>query len=362
MALEIANVIHAIGLISGGDGIVLPTLLHSVGLQSVARTAPGVYQVTTDISIDWGEAVCVGSVPAFGGTPAEINARVLTDGVIEVVISADGVGIDPPDFALFVLRFISGALAQPALPPLNLGVPNLPYGFSAKTFWKSSGPVPIVGGATVPIPGPAAGFLRIFSLIEWTADNPALAAVVDGTVQPAALRQWRAQSSLLSTIQLILEPLVLTVGESVDVTNTSANNGTMIYAFLDIADPGNVTLVRTTYTAAAPVVIIPAPAAGLQRVWLKAVSSQGLANFIPRAAVNGFNDDTVAHQILTLLAGVVASRSGSVAAAALSVSPAGSPQVDMAVTSVTGDLALQAVTGIVTNPITLIGAYQTFSQ
>lgn len=120
MALEIANVVHAIGLIAGGG---TPNLLAGVGLRgsSVTQVSTGVYRVQLDESIDASEAAAVATAPAFSDQAPVCDAQILTGGVLEVVITSAGAGLDPPYFAVFVLRFRAGQTALPAVPPVVLG-------------------------------------------------------------------------------------------------------------------------------------------------------------------------------------------------------------------------------------------------
>ncbi len=116
MALEIANVIHAVGKVQGGAP---PALLTGVGLQAaVSRSAAGVYQLQTEIAIDASEAVVFVDAPAFGNVLPRCNGSISAPGIVNVVIAGQqGAGVDPPYFDVEVQRFIAGAVPLPAVTP-----------------------------------------------------------------------------------------------------------------------------------------------------------------------------------------------------------------------------------------------------
>lgn len=146
MALEISNIIHAIGLVQGG---VPPALLGGTGFQAtIVRSAAGVYQLTTELSVDYGEAMALASVPA----PFVVNARVISDGVIEVVTELGGLGVDPPQLQVVVLRYRSGEIIAPPIPPYTPGALG---SFNVRTPANGGDDITGNGSAALPFATPA---------------------------------------------------------------------------------------------------------------------------------------------------------------------------------------------------------------
>jgi hypothetical protein len=151
MALEIANVVHAIGLVGFDDvvGVPTPALRAGVGFQAaIVRAAAGAYQMSTEISADYGEVMCVVSVPA----PLQGNARMGADGVVDIVVLFEGLPVDPAEFTVVVFRFRSGTTPIPNLPPFAAA--GLITNFNVRTPANGGNDVTGVGSAALPFASP----------------------------------------------------------------------------------------------------------------------------------------------------------------------------------------------------------------
>lgn len=116
MAAEITNIFHAVGMLRGD--LATPAFLGNIGfLAAVTRVSPGVYTVTTEIPIDFGEALCFANTPS----PGRASAQVTADGSIEVRCTVDGVPTDLSQVALVVLRYRLGEVLIPPDPPFPSG-------------------------------------------------------------------------------------------------------------------------------------------------------------------------------------------------------------------------------------------------
>lgn len=237
---------------------------------------------------------------------------------------------------------------------------GIPFGIDANTFWKNSGRIPLGAGATFSVPGPATGFLRVFSTLVQTSDVPANTILTDGVLQPSALRIWRGQGSATFSLQPSSAPLVLKNGESIDITNTSAFAGHLFFVYADVRDPGNYTAVRTTVTGAAITTLIPAPPPGFQRKWVNFFTNVSTFTTVDRPNAVASNDDTIAHVLEAFFGANALSRGASLPAGTISGTPfLGAGNSDLCVTAADGDFGVESTTAIVTNPIVFTGMYQT---
>lgn len=208
-------------------------------------------------------------------------------------------------------------------------------------------------GATVVLPGPAAGFLRVYDQISATSDTIAgVLATVTTVLQPANLR---LSSTFTGATTNTAAPTPIGAGETIEIVNGGANAGQYAASYVDVP-LGNVTLVRQAFSDAATSVI-PAAAAGFANriLFVSQVFSAGTA-FGPIGRMNCFNADAVAHTVEVLLGSALIGRSASANAGA-SATPIVPARLN--VTAATGALNFRTGEAInTTNPHVLL-AYET---
>lgn len=212
-------------------------------------------------------------------------------------------------------------------------------------------------GATVDIAGPAAGFVRIFcgSILAISNTLAAPLSLVVGSLVLPGPTTYRISNQVGAVATSVLIPaLVQGPGEIVRVVNSGPNAGRLSALFYDVPT-GNISLVRAFLTAT-PQTVIPQAPAGFFNRWL--FFEQGDA--VDRTEIvrlRGFNNDTISHSLEYRLGGNLFFRSAAAAAQAIIGNQTLS---DLPMHAATGALEISTVAAIVTNPIPLLGAYQTF--
>lgn len=211
---------------------------------------------------------------------------------------------------------------------------------------------------TLSIPGPAAGFLRIFFEVQFTSkgSTPAITA----TLNPSGLLLARAVSMGAVTngsqpLILSAAPLVLGEGETLDLENTGGADCNIFYSYHDVPK-GNVTLVRVQFDDT-PVEIIPASPAGFFRRWLVGTTQSG-SSISARTAAIAFNDDSATAIVEYFIGGDIVSRVNSASAgAANALNLTGA---DWAIRS--DAVTVGAHAAITTRKLNFIGAYETVAD
>lgn len=163
------------------------------------------------------------------------------------------------------------------------------------------------GLTTVPLPGPAPGFVRFYDLVSLAADVVAapLASVV-GVLQPF---NWPFTVVLGGAAALGFRVPVLGAGESFDVVNGGANPGRIGGTYCDLPlGPFDIGLTRLELTNVAQD-IVPAPSAGRRSLLLSLMAlSTAIATEI---RAQWYNADTIGHSLETLQNGTLLSRSAT---------------------------------------------------
>jgi hypothetical protein len=210
--------------------------------------------------------------------------------------------------------------------------------------------LPLAGGIGnfADFPGPPAGFVRFYDVLNTVADALAAPLVnVVITFRPGNYVVQPAQSGA-SSFSSNLEPM-LVEGESFRVTNGGATSGRIQATYHDLPATG-FTAIRQLLSAVATTVIA-APTGNVSRSLVKAaLFGNSLTVGLPLRLVNL---DSVAHSFEVLLGGVLLSRSP--VANAGTVGALLSP-TDLAVTEDTGDLAVRTSEAVVTTPPILIAS------
>lgn len=215
-----------------------------------------------------------------------------------------------------------GALYGTWPPPTYRGY----LGLGLNSLWKLFAASLPAGGAAV-IPGPGAGFVRLFDIINIPA---AVLASPLATVNASLLPLGFALNgtTALSGTSAFLIPPAIGAGESIQITNGGANAGAVSVMYLDVP-AAQYTLVRTTLNAiapAAPAVLIAAPAAGFiaRVVQAPRASTVTTVQIVPQWQWN--NRDTVAHTLELFSGANLVGRSAAVAPGANIIQTPTGPQ------------------------------------
>lgn len=211
-------------------------------------------------------------------------------------------------------------------------------------------------GVVTDVPGPAAGFVRVFDFVQVTADLIAapLAAVKSDIVVLAGPTVYPVISGIAGTSSLNLSCYVLAEGEVLRVTNGGVNAGRLSATYFDV--PSHfLTPIRVKITGPGSTVIIPEPPAGFyRRIYQAPLMSLQTRNNTGR--FNLYNDDTVAHQVSAFMGATLLGRNAAVAAAAVGSFPANAQQP---VVAGGGAYGMATQVAITTRQLSITGAYET---
>jgi hypothetical protein len=209
-------------------------------------------------------------------------------------------------------------------------------------------------GATVDVPGPAAGFVRFFDLIQVVSN--VLAAPLGtctGFVVDASAVAWTTGTVTLVT-GFTGSQSPLGAGEVFRIVNGGATAGQINAVYEDVP-AAQYTLVRASL-GIVPVTVIPAAPAGFYSRWaIRENAAVGTASGLSRwARVSVFNDDTIGHSIEYAIGGVILNRSNNLTATntLLAMPPYRTPVT-------TGAWTVRTVAAVVTRAPILVGAYET---
>jgi hypothetical protein len=214
--------------------------------------------------------------------------------------------------------------------------------------------VDIPAGATVDVPGPAAGFIRVFdNIILFTTGGGTMFAIPIFLVDALAAT-WQLQGGTPST-QIINYQVITPLGEG-EVIRLGANGGADARAVATYRDyrADNVTLVRATL-AAAPAVAIPEPPAGFFSRWYRRRITTN-ATYFDLCGARVVNRDTVAASVRWTRGATLVGR-GNVANATQS-SPF-NPVAQMPIVAGGGALSVELGAAPTTTAPILVGAYET---
>lgn len=209
--------------------------------------------------------------------------------------------------------------------------------------------------ATVDMPGPAAGRVRLYDDISVVSDalgSAMTSATFDLITEAGTAYRFGRVTTITATQSG--HYIAVGYGEVVRVVNGGANTGRIVATYVDVP-VDTITLVRTTVTDT-PVVVIPAPAAGYFRRWSLADRVTNSVLFLHTTRTKGYNRDSVTHSLECYLDSVLVSRSA--ARATLTTLDVSSP-CQIAVTADTGDMTLRTVAAITTTAPVFIGSYET---
>jgi hypothetical protein len=228
----------------------------------------------------------------------------------------------------------------------------------------NDGPITITAAgptSTFSIPGPAAGFVRLFGLTTMVCALPAPnATTVTAQIQPEGL--WLSRGLAIGTTPVALTGsasglYVLGFGDSIDIVNVGGAgvSAQLEVLYLDVPSD-DVTTFRTLLNGVTPVTIIPAPAVGFVNHWLLAnkPSAFGALQMSEVAAGILINDDTAAAQVVVKYNGIL-SRAASLTAGNNASPPGTLFPLRHAVTMET------AIAPTARNPF-VIGAYVTLPE
>lgn len=185
-----------------------------------------------------------------------------------------------------------------SLPPLSWqNSPIVPYsGFEPSAEKIRLFTAAIAPGANATVPGPAAGYVRFFDCIIYTADAiGATMATVTTTIQPANVLITGTQSGTVTAA--FTTPPPLAPGESFRVANGGANPISICAYYWD--EPvGNRVHVRTTITGGpAFATLIPAAPAGKVGRFCFGRRWNGIANLGATSFSHTYNADTISHSL-----------------------------------------------------------------
>jgi hypothetical protein len=208
--------------------------------------------------------------------------------------------------------------------------------------------LPIAGLATVNLPVPAAGFIRIFDSTFVLAD---IAGGVVGGIN-ASLNGRRVFTGGAAIFVSIAQTPDLGPTDVLAVSNLGATSGRLCGTYYDVPSAG-LGLVRVQVTNAL-VTLIPLPPAGFRSTWITVVRG---SSTVPTFGVRNtfFNEDTIAHSVTVMCNGLLTSRSSAPVAS----------QVLGAVTgpvwthAITGPLQWQLNEAVITTPVFAWGVYTT---
>ena len=229
--------------------------------------------------------------------------------------------------------------------PTSDADPATPAGLLQRKLFTIA--LPALG--TVALPGPAAGFIRFY-------DSAYVVANAFGSNVPI-LNVFLGARQVMRTIATAVAQLnslpQLGNGEQLDVVNTGATACSIAVTYYDVAST-NLTLVRLQLTAALQTVI-PAPVAGRRSSWVTWLRS--VNGTVPGWSVAApfFNEDTVAHTVSAVLAGVLIGRATSTAA----LTVGGLFAANNAPVTNAGALQWQLNEAVVTTPVFVFGTSAT---
>jgi hypothetical protein len=209
-------------------------------------------------------------------------------------------------------------------------------------------------GATVDVPGPAAGFVRFFDFIQATSNTLAAPLTAcTGAVVDASAVVW-ATGTLTPVIGFTGAQTPIGEGEVFRVVNGGVTAGRLSAVFQDVpAD--RYTLVRAAL-GPVPVEVIPAAPPGFYSRWAQRENAGiGSASGLSRwARVILFNDDTIGHSVEYFIGGVLLCRSANITATntLMALPPFRTPVTTDAWTA-------GIVAAVVTRAPKIIGAYET---
>ncbi len=232
----------------------------------------------------------------------------------------------------------------------HLGPPNVD--FSSSIFDPPDGfesaSVAIAG--TFDFPGPAAGFVRIYSNPIVLPETAAAPTGARADLLPANLRLWNTAGSA-NAQNFPLPPLG--AGESVRFTNGAVNAVSVYAGYNDISAAG-ITLVRMQLSnVLAP--LLPTPPAGFVNRWLVYGINVGSIGRTANARINACNADSVA-QIYEVRQGAVWLGRASFGIGAQSFLIG---MGDWIATPTLGAVEARTAAAPTTTPANFVGAYQT---
>lgn len=214
----------------------------------------------------------------------------------------------------------------------------------------------ILTGETVDIPGPAAGFVRVFrdniSITPESGVTPTMPFfLVDAALNTYQPTGWASGAGSTSTVNAVSP---IGVGEVWRVGPSPAAASPMIITapWQDLP-AASFTLFRLNLSDVAQDVIA-APAAGLLRRFYRRDTNMFT---IDQRGMQIINRDTVSTSLLWTLGGNLIARNAAVAANAMAFPVQPIPAVE--VTASTGALQLAAGAAPTTRPLNFVGAYQT---
>jgi hypothetical protein len=299
------------------------------------------------------------SADLLGGEQVEIvNVDPASSGAFVVALGLGNAGVVVAGKGLVA----SGYYAPNRLCP----VVSLQYDATTALWWERSpaldvdNDVPgflsfaLPGGGTVDVPGPAAGFVRFFDLIQVVSNVLAAPLVsVTGFLVDAGAVAWPTGTpSPVLGFAGATSPLG--AGEVFRIVNGGGTAGRIGAVFYDVP-AANYTLIRMAL-AAAPAVVIPAAPAGFFSRWAQREapafsSATGLA-LAPRATI--YNDDTVGHSAEIFVGGLILNRTNNITATNTLFS-----WPPYRVPIIADDLSMGLAVAPVTRAPRLLGAYET---
>jgi hypothetical protein len=209
-------------------------------------------------------------------------------------------------------------------------------------------------GATVDVPGPAAGFVRFFDLIQVVSNTLAAPlGTCTGFIVDVSAVAWPT-GTVTPVTGFTGAQSPIGAGELFRIVNGGATAARINAVYYDVP-AAQFTLVRAAL-GAAPVTVIPAAPAGFFSRWAQRDNAAvGSASGLSRwARVVVFNDDTIIHNIEYFVGGVILNRSNNLTATntLLAMPPYRMPITTDAWTAGT-------VAAVVTRAPRLLGAYET---
>jgi hypothetical protein len=213
--------------------------------------------------------------------------------------------------------------------------------------------VDLAAGATVDLPGPAAGFVRAYYQVGVYSTTVAVAIGVVTVAIWDGVTSWPVTPgpTAASLGSSFAPDVPIGVGEVYRLVNAGANANRIAAAYVDYP-AANVGLVRANITNVAQV-LIPAPPAGFYRRCFHRTPGQDFQYFATPGAAKFYNRDTVAHQAWFRLGGVLLQRILSVASNA-----AVNPSIPLLLAPYTADLTLELFAAPTTTPPIFLGAYE----
>ena len=211
---------------------------------------------------------------------------------------------------------------------------------------------------SVDLPGPPAGFIRVYETIvvmpvlvaapvttltiDLVQPGPTTYRIAATTTTGAGTSAFQSQSPLGN-------------GELYRISAAGGGAGRVVSTYYDLPDT-NITLVRLRLTAA-PQIVIPAPPVGFANTPFRALDT-AMSWFISAGGTQIFNADTVTHRYESFVGGLLSARNAT-AVVANQIVGLSVPLPDLVITADTGDLSIGMAEAVTTNGPTVTGAYVT---